>query len=563
MISMHTDSAAPVYYFKGLFKNHGMHWHADLQVVLVLEGELHLKIGYESIDLKPRDIMLINSNEIHSMEGNEGQCNVLFLFINADYGKHLFQGFYDAIAVCPFRKAYLQTNNKRRQLYLVIEKVLERLRSKTDDQETDFKNRLAESVKELLLILIDCHKPVHINARRCVTDVPEEKVNMINRLLKLLRESTEQKVNLQDFADKEFVSMYHLSRCIKDVTGCSFRGWVSYYRLERAEKLLLTRDLTLAEISDQCGFSDTRYFIRQFKDWHKISPEVFRRNYQLTDKHHYETVDYNEMRALSRIKELTEENWNGHDENSYSSFYRAYSYAVSDVSVIELNLKDYAKIDFIQPWKKKVYCDTQNNSNDDGKGYNAEIIESLRFEKVEFLPAEILKSGRNRIADQVIGSIDDLLNAQLYISDLVTPLGFKSSYFQLYQLLNHLGKALIKKGPDFLVTSDNVQFQILLSNLNGDLQGVGSKEFAVILSNLNAPCIQVCYGWSHEQCDCVKYIKNPKVLQYISEDEKSMVEHLSAPEIYLDYLDASVNYTINEKLSRGSVKLIIIKPALP
>ena len=44
------------------------HWHDELELLLVVEGSLDLKVGYEWFRLKAGDIMLINSDEIHSMK---------------------------------------------------------------------------------------------------------------------------------------------------------------------------------------------------------------------------------------------------------------------------------------------------------------------------------------------------------------------------------------------------------------------------------------------------------------------------------------------------------------
>lgn len=108
------ETYEPVYFTSAYFNKHTMHWHEDLQFILVLEGMVHLKIGYESIDLKARDIMLINSNEIHSIESADDPTKVLFLYLYSDYVQQIYPGFYEAVASCPFRKAFEQTNKKRR-----------------------------------------------------------------------------------------------------------------------------------------------------------------------------------------------------------------------------------------------------------------------------------------------------------------------------------------------------------------------------------------------------------------------------------------------------------------
>ena len=252
----------PVYFESAYFDKHTMHWHEHLQLILVLEGMVHLKIGYESIDLKARDMMLINSNEIHSIESTDDPTKVLFLYLDFDYVQQAYPGFYEAVASCPFRRAFEQTKKKRRKLYGDLELVLTNLQNRNSCLKAEYDQKLSGSVWGLLSVLFDCHKPTLVNAKRGHIEVSDDKNKMISRLLKSLRENSVHKINLKEFAEKEFISMYHLSRCIKEVTGCSFRSWISYYRLEKAEKMLLTTDWSLSEIADQCGFSAVRYFVK-------------------------------------------------------------------------------------------------------------------------------------------------------------------------------------------------------------------------------------------------------------------------------------------------------------
>lgn len=47
------------------------HWHDELELLLVAEGSIDLKVGYEWFRLEQGDIMLINSDEIHSIKETE------------------------------------------------------------------------------------------------------------------------------------------------------------------------------------------------------------------------------------------------------------------------------------------------------------------------------------------------------------------------------------------------------------------------------------------------------------------------------------------------------------
>ena len=54
-------------------------------------------------------------------------------------------------------------------------------------------------------------------------------------------------------------------------------GFIIKTRLEKAKRLLRTTELSLAEISNECGFADYNYFIRIFNKHVGVTPFLFRR----------------------------------------------------------------------------------------------------------------------------------------------------------------------------------------------------------------------------------------------------------------------------------------------
>jgi AraC-like DNA-binding protein len=51
-------------------------------------------------------------------------------------------------------------------------------------------------------------------------------------------------------------------------------------RANKSEKLLLSTNLNITEISESCGFSDPQYYYQAFKKWYKCTPRQFRNIYR-------------------------------------------------------------------------------------------------------------------------------------------------------------------------------------------------------------------------------------------------------------------------------------------
>ena len=69
---------------------------------------------------------------------------------------------------------------------------------------------------------------------------------------------------------------------IKRFSGMDFTSLLCFYRLKQAERFLCHSHKSVDEISEQCGFSYTSYFITRFKKRYGVTPHVFRN--QVTTK---------------------------------------------------------------------------------------------------------------------------------------------------------------------------------------------------------------------------------------------------------------------------------------
>ena len=74
-------------------------------------------------------------------------------------------------------------------------------------------------------------------------------------IIKYIYLNYNKKITLEDLADLVYLNPYYISHLIKNTSGLSFQKFLSYVRLEYAEKHLVENQLTLTQISESCGFS--------------------------------------------------------------------------------------------------------------------------------------------------------------------------------------------------------------------------------------------------------------------------------------------------------------------
>ena len=95
--------------------------------------------------------------------------------------------------------------------------------------------------------------------------------------LRYLREHCAEKLSLEALSKSCFYNPSYLSRRFKDYFGLTITEFLTRSRLEKAEELLLTTNLSTDEIAQSCGFSSKNTFYRQFKELRGMTPGDFRR----------------------------------------------------------------------------------------------------------------------------------------------------------------------------------------------------------------------------------------------------------------------------------------------
>lgn len=95
-----------------------------------------------------------------------------------------------------------------------------------------------------------------------------------------VQENYNRQVSLEDVAEAINLSPAYLSTMFKKEMGINFSDFLISCRMEAAKELLKTTDLPIAEVSEQVGYTDSRYFSKTFNKVVGLKPSVYRKLYQ-------------------------------------------------------------------------------------------------------------------------------------------------------------------------------------------------------------------------------------------------------------------------------------------
>lgn len=88
-----------------------------------------------------------------------------------------------------------------------------------------------------------------------------------------------EKISLDHLADKFYISKYHLVREYKRTFGTTIVNDINTIRISNAKSLLRFTSNSIESIALTCGFKDTGYFIKVFKESEGLTPLAFRKKW--------------------------------------------------------------------------------------------------------------------------------------------------------------------------------------------------------------------------------------------------------------------------------------------
>lgn len=94
-----------------------------------------------------------------------------------------------------------------------------------------------------------------------------------------------QTINLSDVAQAAGYSPAYLTTLVQNQTGRTIKQWITERRMVQARSLLSNSAQSVRQIAESVGYPDVSYFIRQFRQQHGVSPQVWR-----TEQHAIDSI---------------------------------------------------------------------------------------------------------------------------------------------------------------------------------------------------------------------------------------------------------------------------------
>lgn len=267
------------------------HWHHEYEIIYLEYGEMVFELDGKSIPLQGHQAIFVNRYQIHSCCCfPKTKCRYVcivfgerFLFPSPKsliYQKYILPLSQNRLlppeairGACPWERAALD----------LIKEISHIAAAGQNGCELLLQVRLLDIF--YLMISNDALLPVKRS---------EDSVRTyIKRAISLIQYNYNTDIKIEDIANSLNMCTEHFIRSFKKHVGRTPKEYLMKYRIDQACSLLLSTDLGIFDIAQQCGFSDASYFSRCFRQSMGQTAASFRKSHQSGPQSGFQAqVDY-------------------------------------------------------------------------------------------------------------------------------------------------------------------------------------------------------------------------------------------------------------------------------
>lgn len=252
------------------------HTHDFSELIIITAGGGTHWINGVTYPVTAGDIFLIQGNTEHYFEKRHqlGMYNIMFDDSYLKEHLHSLRSLSGFNAFFLFEPTYRRSHKFKSRLHIspeTMRPLKTELQRMTDEMKQDHPGSdlilLAKALEIFVFISREYSRIKNPMARSLCR---------LGELISLLENRYREHWTITRISRIAAMAPSTLLPVFKKVTGYSPIDYLLHVRLAKATEMLLKTEKTISEIAQDCGFSDSNYFSRQFRKSYNLSPREYR-----------------------------------------------------------------------------------------------------------------------------------------------------------------------------------------------------------------------------------------------------------------------------------------------
>ncbi len=259
------------------------HSHDFIEIAYIDAGKGFQTVNGKRERIQAGDLFLFNAhNIIHSFEAAEGTpllvYNCLFQPLSvsntfqecSDFVDVAYQYLFQTMRSDYGPRDYIKLSDLK---FSETEQILYEMDWEFTREESGYMQVLKADLMRLLIQIFRLYRRM---AGR------QQDLSMYHRLIVRnavvrLQEHYAEDIRCEWLAKQAYLSVNHFRKIFRDITGMTVIQMLQHIRIRMACQLLETTRFSVAEIADQVGYSDVKYFYQIFEKEKEMTPGEYRR----------------------------------------------------------------------------------------------------------------------------------------------------------------------------------------------------------------------------------------------------------------------------------------------
>ena len=242
-------------------QNFQLHFHANYEIFMFLEGDSKYVVEENTHALKPDDVIVIRKNQMHRIYHNSpARYSRIIINIHPDFFKTEDCEKYEEHFIYPENfignKIDAETVHKS-GLYDAIMRL-----KKYSDNFTNIRTPIIRSTLVEILYLIS-------NIKSYTKD--EAPNPQLQSIIQYINQNFTKDITLEALEKEFFISKYHLCRIFSKATGMTVHRYITNKRFTYASELV-KKGKNITEAASEAGFNNYSTFYRAYKNLYNTSP---------------------------------------------------------------------------------------------------------------------------------------------------------------------------------------------------------------------------------------------------------------------------------------------------
>lgn len=257
------------------------HWHKEIEIIYVKEGNVNIGVNDVPIQLKRNDIYFINGGDVHYFLASPESERIVIQFDLSFFQdisslektnkemRNLFSSIVQASSLWSQEVA-----DQMRQLLMTVHE-------ENNERKSGYRYVIKAKMFEMLAILsreVPQNENWNDQVREEISSTKQmENLERLDKIFMYIEAHYQDTITLNDISAYMGFSSFYFTKFFKKNTGTTFIQFLTEYRLNKAKWILLNEDATVTEVAERTGFSSVKTFHHQFKDLMDISPLKYKK----------------------------------------------------------------------------------------------------------------------------------------------------------------------------------------------------------------------------------------------------------------------------------------------